>query len=108
MGTNYKIALLIDCDNVSHQSIEGVLQELAKYGVVNGRHARGNWNGPQLSGWIDVTAWQADAPSQPQALSATDHEQHPSDRVRQASNHPVFDKAVTSGYPGSPAHALPV
>jgi len=29
-----KIALLIDCDNVSHNSIEGVLEELAKYGMV--------------------------------------------------------------------------
>lgn len=53
MNSNYKMALLIDCDNVSHQSIEGVLQELAKYGAVNVRHAHGNWNGPQLSGWID-------------------------------------------------------
>jgi uncharacterized protein (TIGR00288 family) len=53
MNNNYKIALLIDCDNVSHQSIEGVLQELAKYGAVNVRHAHGNWNGPQLSGWIE-------------------------------------------------------
>ena len=34
MNSNYKIALLIDCDNVSHQSIEGLLQELAKYGAV--------------------------------------------------------------------------
>jgi NAD(P)-dependent dehydrogenase (short-subunit alcohol dehydrogenase family) len=32
-------------------------------------------------GWIDVTAWQADAPSEPQPLSAADHEQHPSGRV---------------------------
>ena len=32
-------------------------------------------------GWIGVTAWQADAPSEPQPLSATDHEQHPSGRV---------------------------
>ncbi|AHI33461.1 MAG: NYN domain-containing protein [Marinobacter sp.] len=53
MNNNYKIALLIDCDNVSHQSAEGVLQELAKYGAVNVRHAHGNWNGPQLSGWIE-------------------------------------------------------
>lgn len=53
MNNNYKIALLIDCDNVSHQSIEGVLQELAKYGAVNVRHAHGNWNGPQLGGWIE-------------------------------------------------------
>ncbi|MTI99740.1 MAG: NYN domain-containing protein [Marinobacter adhaerens] len=53
MNSNYKIALLIDCDNVSHHSIEGVLQELAKYGAVNVRHAHGNWNGPQLGGWIE-------------------------------------------------------
>ncbi|GAA0850469.1 NYN domain-containing protein [Marinobacter szutsaonensis] len=53
MSSNYRIALLIDCDNVSHQAIEGVLQELAKYGAVNIRHAHGNWNGPQLGGWIE-------------------------------------------------------
>ena len=34
-----RIALLIDCDNVSHNAIEGVLEELAKYGMVNVRHA---------------------------------------------------------------------
>jgi len=48
-----RIALLIDCDNVSHNSIEGVLEELAKYGMVNVRHAHGDWNSPSLSGWID-------------------------------------------------------
>ncbi|PPK50038.1 NYN domain-containing protein [Marinobacter persicus] len=53
MPDNHKIALLIDCDNVSYHSIEGVLQELAKYGSVNVRHAHGNWNGTQLKGWID-------------------------------------------------------
>lgn len=47
-----RIALLIDCDNVSHNSIEGVLEELAKYGMVNVRHAHGDWNSPSLSGWI--------------------------------------------------------
>jgi uncharacterized protein (TIGR00288 family) len=52
--TNEKrIALLIDCDNVSHNSIEGVLEELAKYGMVNVRHAHGDWNNPLLSGWTD-------------------------------------------------------
>jgi uncharacterized protein (TIGR00288 family) len=48
-----RIALLIDCDNVSHNSIEGVLEELAKYGMVNVRHAHGDWNNPSLSGWAD-------------------------------------------------------
>lgn len=48
-----RIALLIDCDNVSHTSIEGVLEELAKHGTVNVRHAHGDWNSPSLSGWAE-------------------------------------------------------
>lgn len=53
MSDRKRIALLIDCDNVSHNSIEGVLEELAKYGMVNVRHAHGDWNNPSLSGWIE-------------------------------------------------------
>ncbi len=52
MPEQTRIALLIDCDNVSHNSIEGVLEELAKYGLVNVRHAHGDWNSQSLSGWI--------------------------------------------------------
>lgn len=52
MPETRKIALLIDCDNVSYNSIEGVLDELAKYGMANVRHAHGDWNNPSLSGWI--------------------------------------------------------
>ena len=51
MSDRKKIALLIDCDNVSHHSIEGVLEELAKYGMVNVRHAHGDWNNSLLAGW---------------------------------------------------------
>lgn len=46
-----KIALLIDCDNVSHKSIEGVIDELSKYGKVNVRHAYGNWKSDNMKGW---------------------------------------------------------
>jgi len=48
-----RIALLIDCDNVSHNSIEGVIEELSKLGMVNVRHAHGDWNSSSLSGWIE-------------------------------------------------------
>ncbi len=51
MTDQKKIALLIDCDNVSNNAIEGVLEELAKYGMVNVRHAHGDWKNPFLSGW---------------------------------------------------------
>lgn len=53
MSDQKRIALLIDCDNVSHNSIEGVLEELAKHGMVNVRHAHGDWKNPSLSGWAD-------------------------------------------------------
>lgn len=53
MQDQTRIALLIDCDNVSHNSIEGVLEELSKFGMVNVRHAHGDWNSSSLSGWID-------------------------------------------------------
>ena len=51
MQEDNKIALLIDCDNVSHKSIEGVIEELSKYGKVNIRHAYGNWKNESLKGW---------------------------------------------------------
>lgn len=54
IGTNTWIAILIvDCDNVSSSSIEGVLEELAKYGTVNVRHAHGDWKSTHLTGWIE-------------------------------------------------------
>lgn len=64
MSDRKKIALLIDCDNVSHNSIEGVLEELAKYGTVNIRHAHGDWNSPLLSGWVERLHPQAIRPMQ--------------------------------------------
>jgi uncharacterized protein (TIGR00288 family) len=45
------IALLIDCDNISHHSIEGIINELSKYGVINIKNAYGNWKSPKLKGW---------------------------------------------------------
>lgn len=52
MQEEKRIALLIDCDNVSYKSIEGVLKVLAKEGMVNVRHAHGDWNSDSLKGWI--------------------------------------------------------
>jgi len=46
-----KIALFIDCDNVSSKSIGGVIDELSKYGKVNVRRAYGNWKSEHLKGW---------------------------------------------------------
>ncbi|MDX1352873.1 MAG: NYN domain-containing protein, partial [Thiomicrorhabdus sp.] len=51
MDEKSRIALLIDCDNVSHKAVEGVLAVLAKYGQVNVRHAFGDWNSDRMNGW---------------------------------------------------------
>ena len=53
MDKTQRIALLIDCDNVSHNSIEGVLDEIAKHGKVTVRHAHGDWKSEHLSGWVE-------------------------------------------------------
>ena len=53
MSESKRIALLIDCDNSRHNAIEGVLEELSKFGVVSVRHAHGDWNSTQLKGWVE-------------------------------------------------------
>ncbi|MEA1953904.1 MAG: NYN domain-containing protein [Campylobacterota bacterium] len=45
------IALFIDCDNISHKAIEGIINELSKYGIVNIRQAYGNWTKDNLKNW---------------------------------------------------------
>ena len=45
------IALFIDCDNISYRAIDGIINELSKYGVVNIRQAYGNWTKDNLKNW---------------------------------------------------------
>jgi len=45
------IALFIDSDNISHNAIEGIINELSKYGVVSIRQAYGNWTKDNLRSW---------------------------------------------------------
>jgi hypothetical protein len=47
------IALLIDADNASPNSIDPVLTVLAELGTVNIRRVYGNWKKPALKGWQD-------------------------------------------------------
>lgn len=54
MTHDTSIALLIDADNSPSGKIEEILDELAKYGVINIRRAFGNWKSPHLKGWEEV------------------------------------------------------
>lgn len=52
-GSDRRIALLIDADNVSHTRISQILAELSKYGTANIRRAYGDWGSASLKGWKD-------------------------------------------------------
>jgi uncharacterized protein (TIGR00288 family) len=63
-GNDPNIALLIDADNASPDSLEAVLTVLAELGVVNIRRVYGNWNKAALKGWAAMTHLQALDPQQ--------------------------------------------
>lgn len=54
MTNESSIALLIDADNSPASKIDEILDELAKYGVINIRRAYGNWKSAHLKGWEKV------------------------------------------------------
>jgi uncharacterized LabA/DUF88 family protein len=54
MTEESSIALLIDADNCPAAKIEQILDELAKFGVINIRRAYGNWKSPNLRSWEEV------------------------------------------------------
>ena len=58
------IALLIDADNASPDSLDAVLNVLAELGTVNIRRAYGNWTKPSLKGWSVMTHRHAIEPHQ--------------------------------------------
>jgi uncharacterized LabA/DUF88 family protein len=45
------LALLIDGDNASPKIVNGLLAEVAKYGVASVRRIYGDWTKPNLGGW---------------------------------------------------------
>jgi uncharacterized protein (TIGR00288 family) len=58
------IALLIDADNASSQTLDPVLTVLAELGTVNIRRVYGNWSKPALKGWRDQTVRYGIEPQQ--------------------------------------------
>lgn len=54
MEQEASIALLIDADNSPASKIAEIIDELAKYGVINIRRAYGNWKSTTLKGWENV------------------------------------------------------
>ena len=46
-----KLAVLIDADNTQPTIIDGLLAEIAKYGVASVKRIYGDWTNPNLRGW---------------------------------------------------------
>jgi hypothetical protein len=49
-----RLAVLIDADNVPHRLINGILQEIAKYGVPTFKRIYADWTKPHVTGWKAV------------------------------------------------------
>jgi hypothetical protein len=49
-----RLAVLIDAENAQFSIIEGLLSEVAKYGVASVKRIYGDWTTPRLSGWKPV------------------------------------------------------
>jgi uncharacterized LabA/DUF88 family protein len=49
-----KLAVLIDADNTQASIIEGLLAEVAKYGISSVKRIYGDWTSPNLRSWKEV------------------------------------------------------
>jgi uncharacterized LabA/DUF88 family protein len=49
-----RLAVLIDADNAQPSITEGLLSEIAKYGVASVKRIYGDWTTPSLSGWKPI------------------------------------------------------
>ena len=49
-----RLAVLIDADNAQPLITEGLMSEVAKYGVASVKRIYGDWTTPSLSGWKSV------------------------------------------------------
>jgi len=49
-----KLAVLIDADNAQPSIVDGLLSEIANYGIASVKRIYGDWTGPGLRGWKEV------------------------------------------------------
>lgn len=59
-----KLAVLIDADNSSLNSIQFVLEEVAKYGIASVKRVYGDWSTDTLKNWRDILLAHAITPVQ--------------------------------------------
>ena len=59
-----RLAVLIDADNVPHRLVNGILEEIAKYGVPTFKRIYADWTKPHVAGWKAVLLDHAITPVQ--------------------------------------------
>ena len=47
----HRVAVLIDCDNISHQLCGAIFEETSGHGTLGIKRGYGDWTSPTLSGW---------------------------------------------------------
>ncbi len=62
--SDIRLAVLIDADNVSHQNIRGMMEEIARYGNATIKRIYGDWTKPNLAGWKNLLLDYAITPVQ--------------------------------------------
>lgn len=53
-GNTGKLAVLIDADNAQPSIVDGLLEEIAKYGTANVKRIYGDWTSNRLNGWKET------------------------------------------------------
>jgi len=59
-----KLAVLIDADNAQPSIVDGLLSEIANYGIGSVKRIYGDWTGPGLKGWKEVLLQHSIQPMQ--------------------------------------------
>ncbi|HEV7350199.1 NYN domain-containing protein [Telluribacter sp.] len=59
-----RLAVLIDADNVPYSNLQGMLEEIAKYGSPTFKRIYGDWTNPRLAGWKSALLENAITPVQ--------------------------------------------
>jgi uncharacterized protein (TIGR00288 family) len=64
MSETTRVAVLIDCDNISHQWAQAILGEIAKHGTLGIKRGYGDWTDVRLKNWRPELANHAIQPVQ--------------------------------------------
>ena len=64
MDNTDKLAVLIDADNAQPSIVDGLLGEIANYGVASVKRIYGDWTAPSLKGWKEVLLQHSIQPMQ--------------------------------------------